>query len=680
MKYDLIVFSTETLDSHPSVGLAFPDKLYVFNVPDQTQRVFFEIKLRFSKLAHIFLTTLKARSIGGFHGLTITAHDSKNTTLSFSGLPQFKEILESYSHLHTNENLRPQYMEDFRDNNIFVRNIYLSESVAYEVKLPDIPGKFLAEKAKELGLKPGPIFKDLSNGKSVKNSEGVEITPDMVVGPPTPGDKLFIVDCQNIEDISKLPENTIEYDFVVHFTKIDILMTPEYLSHFNPSAQKCLCFPPSGKITFQSVANLYAASYSFAKNLLNPIVCYEDKIEFVSNINDIEERNDDIVYVPNDFVIAVPAMEYAFAPVEKKRFVYPNEINKNEPKGQKKKANPLQNFDQNQNLFSEESATLPKFDSFAVTFLGTGAMHPSKYRDVTGILLHTTSGFIVIDPGEGFAGQLRRRYGKKNFEHIMKNLIFIWISHLHGDHHFGLYQLLQERAEIDNISSVPLLCHSIIEKHMEVLQNINGSLKYNFFHQMSGRSEKKSLKRSNASTMTDDMKEQKDVQVNEKEDIESKMKPFTVGNVSILSIPVCHCVDSLGCLVTLDGGWRIAFSGDRTHADDFTELAGTCDLLIHEASFTDELIDTAREKRHSTIGQALETGTEMNAKYIILTHFSQRYPKLPVFSNKAFENVAFAFDYLYTTYESLPELCSVCPQIFQMIQELEAKEEDEKEP
>lgn len=689
MKFDLLVFSTETLDSHPAVGLSFFDKLYIFNIPDQTQRVFFETKLRFVKINHVFLTTLKARSIGGFHGLTITAYDSKNTTLTYSGLPGFKDILESYSHLHTNEKLRPQYVEDFSDNNITVKNIYLSESVAYDVKLPDVPGKFLADKAKALGLSPGPIYKDLANGKTVKNSEGVEITPDMVLGPATPSDRLLVVDCQSFEDIAKLPDNLAEYNFILHFTKIDLLLTPEYLSHFDPGSQKCLCFPPSGKITFQSVANLYTASSSFAKSLLTPIVSYEDKIEYISSLDDIDKDKKDITYVPKDYVIAVPAMEYAFAPPDKKRFVYPQEHYQNEQGKQppkKKKTSQLENLviSQNETQYtcSEQSAVLPKFDSFAVTFLGTGAMYPSKYRDVTGILLHTDSGFIAIDPGEGFAGQLRRRYGRKNFETIMKNLIFVWVSHLHGDHHFGLYQLLQERAEIDNITSVPLLCHSIIKNHMEVLQSAAGPLKFTFYPQMSGKYEAKSLKRLNASTMTCDTKQHQTSEENNENSTADKeqclLKPFTRGNVSILSIPVCHCVDSLGCLVTLDGGWRIAFSGDRTNTDKFTEIAGSCDLLIHEASFTDDLISTAREKRHSTIGQALETGKEMNAKYIILTHFSQRYPKLPVFSNDIFENVAFAFDYLSTTYENMHALCSVCPQIFQMIQDLEAKEEAEK--
>ena len=495
----------------------------------------------------------------------------------------------------------------------------------------------------------------------------------MVLGPPTPGERLFVVDCQNFEDISKLPENLIEYDFVVHFTKIDLLLTPEYLSHFDPGSQKCLCFPPSGRITFQSVANLYAVSSSFARSLLTPIVGYEDKIEYVNDCTEINEKeNNEVVYVPKDYVIAVPALEYAFAPVEKKRFVYPQDQFKSEQ--QKQLESMALSQDEGQNMIPDQSAVLPQFDSFAVTFLGTGAMYPSKYRDVTGILIHTASGFIVIDPGEGFAGQLRRRFGRKNFEHIMKNLIFIWVSHLHGDHHFGLYQLLQERAEIDDIYPVPLLCHSIIKNHMDVLQNVGGPLKFKHYQQMCGKQEMKSLKRKTASTMTSDMKQHQISE--EKDDCTCELKPFSAGNVSILSIPVCHCTDSLGCLVTLDGDWRIAFSGDRTITDNFTEIAGSCDLLIHEASFTDDLISTAREKRHSTIGQALETGKAMNAKYIILTHFSQRYPKLPVFSNEAFGNVAFAFDYLSTTYENLPELCQVCPKIFQMIQELEAKDEE----
>ena len=616
MKYDLVVISTETLDSSPSVGLVFSDKLYLFNVPDQTQRVFFERKIRFSKLAHIFATSLSARSIGGFHGLAITVFDNKNTTINFSGIEAFSGVLETYSRLHTLEALQPKLVSNYHDNNIIVTDHLLGRAMAYEVRLPDIKGKFLADRAKQLGLKPGPSYKDLSNGKSVTLDDGTVITPEQVVGPATPGDVLFVVDCLDLDDVSRLPNNTKDFDFVVHFTRLSVLLTPEYLERFDAN-QKAICFSPSGKTTFSSVASLYAASSALSPNLLQPIASFKK----------FPNQDESLSSIPKYMIEAVQGLEYQFAPPSKKKFTFPKESN----------------IDNAEDVYTEY--LMPHFDNFAITFLGTGSMYPSKYRNVTGILFHTDSGFILIDAGEGTAGQLQRRFGPKNLEYIFKNLICIWISHLHGDHHFGLYQLLQKRAEIlsatvsspESIPKVPLMCHKFIANH---IVNLEKSINQNLMFQLY---------------------DQKEI--------------FKYGNISLESIPVVHCLDSYGCVATLDGGWRVAFSGDRGFNDNFPKTVGSCDLLIHEATFTDDLADIAKEKRHSTFGQAIETGKLVGAKYTIITHFSQRYPKLPVF-NSEIDNIAFAFDYLTVIYEKLPELCAICPQIFQMIQELIAKDDE----
>lgn len=57
----------------------------------------------------------------------------------------------------------------------------------------------------------------------------------------------------------------------------------------------------------------------------------------------------------------------------------------------------------------------------------------------------------------------------------------------------------------------------------------------------------------------------------------------------------------------------------------------------------DNLVDDAKAKAHSTTSQALEQARLMNAKYTILTHFSQRYAKMPQIENDL-ENVGIAFD------------------------------------
>lgn len=59
----------------------------------------------------------------------------------------------------------------------------------------------------------------------------------------------------------------------------------------------------------------------------------------------------------------------------------------------------------------------------------------------------------------------------------------------------------------------------------------------------------------------------------------------------------------------------------------------------------DELEQEASKKLHSTTSQAIQVGRRMRAKQIILTHFSQRYAKLPRI-NENFTDVGIAFDNL----------------------------------
>lgn len=59
----------------------------------------------------------------------------------------------------------------------------------------------------------------------------------------------------------------------------------------------------------------------------------------------------------------------------------------------------------------------------------------------------------------------------------------------------------------------------------------------------------------------------------------------------------------------------------------------------------DQLISEARRKMHSTMSQAINIGKKMNAKFTLLTHFSQRYAKIPYMPNNDLpSNVGIAFD------------------------------------
>ena len=89
-----------------------------------------------------------------------------------------------------------------------------------------------------------------------------------------------------------------------------------------------------------------------------------------------------------------------------------------------------------------------------VTFLGTGAALPSKYRNVSSTYVavnpgaaHGEWGFL-LDAGEGTLGQLRRRFGFHGAAAAVASLAFVYVSHIHADHHLGLVRILAERQRV----------------------------------------------------------------------------------------------------------------------------------------------------------------------------------------------------------------------------------------
>lgn len=75
-----------------------------------------------------------------------------------------------------------------------------------------------------------------------------------------------------------------------------------------------------------------------------------------------------------------------------------------------------------------------------------------------------------------------------------------------------------------------------------------------------------------------------------------------------------------------------------------------CDVLIHEATMEDDLEEDAAHKAHSTTSQAITIGQAMKARYTILTHFSQRYAKVPLLNENFSDNVGIAFDNMKVSY------------------------------
>lgn len=94
---------------------------------------------------------------------------------------------------------------------------------------------------------------------------------------------------------------------------------------------------------------------------------------------------------------------------------------------------------------------------------------------------------------------------------------------------------------------------------------------------------------------------------------------------SLRSVPVHHCHNSFAVVLNFlpsgvtccggvgSGATKIVYSGDTRPCDTLVEAGRAADLLIHEATFDDELGQDAVDKKHSTTKEALEVGYSRSA-------------------------------------------------------------------
>lgn len=128
------------------------------------------------------------------------------------------------------------------------------------------------------------------------------------------------------------------------------------------------------------------------------------------------------------------------------------------------------------------------------------------------------------------------------------------------------------------------------------------------------------------------------------------------------SVHVIHCFDAYG-LVLKDGQdrWKVVYSGDTVPCPALIKAGANATLLIHEATLEDDMLEDAWNKKHSTMSQALQVGMDMNAERVLLTHFSQRYPKIPQISECSHGRACVAFDLLHMNFSDLKWLPVLTP-------------------
>lgn len=240
-----------------------------------------------------------------------------------------------------------------------------------------------------------------------------------------------------------------------------------------------------------------------------------------------------------------------------------------------------------------------------LTFLGTASSQPSKYRNVSGCYVDLfDAGGLLVDCGEDAMGQMKRHFGVAEAEDRLLGgrLALVWVSHMHADHHGGLYRLLEERARR---GAPPLLIigptalfgvlmsySTVVPMQFVFLRNVMLSCGGGW----SARG------RDSAAAL---------VGVPPVVVAAYEAAKKQLGLAALAPYPVEHIRDAHGLVLEGQAGWRVIFSGDTRPCPQTVEAARGGTLLVHEATFEESMEADARAKRHSTTAEAVSVGEQV---------------------------------------------------------------------
>lgn len=297
--------------------------------------------------------------------------------------------------------------------------------------------------------------------------------------------------------------------------------------------------------------------------------------------------------------------------------------------------------------------------SLKLTILGCHSATPRTFAHPTSQFLEINNRAFLIDCGEGTQVQLRKY--KIKFSRIDN----IFISHLHGDHFFGLIGLISTFGLLNRTNDLHLYGPKGLQEIIELqLKYSNSHLQFDLvFHE---------LEQTNSCLIYEDDK----VTVHT---IPLAHRVYTNGflfkeklgerklNIEAVKkmpeIEICdyqnlkngkdfitesgHIIENKVLTFNPPKPVSYAYCSDTMYKPDIVSLINEVDLLYHESTFLKDREALTTTTKHSTAEQAAHIAKSANAGKLVLGHYSSRYPDIEAFKQEAkpiFDSVELAVE------------------------------------
>ncbi len=271
-----------------------------------------------------------------------------------------------------------------------------------------------------------------------------------------------------------------------------------------------------------------------------------------------------------------------------------------------------------------------------IVFLGTSGSMPTEARSSPALAVRLGRRILLLDCGEGTQRQMvRARVGFRKTRHVL-------VSHLHGDHVLGLPGLLQSMSLLGREEPLHIYGPSGLARFIQCTSDTLGPPTFPVFVEELG-----------GGGVVVEEADYRVVALEAKHTVESfcyrveeaprpgRFHPEEARRLGVPEGPLWGRLQR-GEAVEVEGrlvephmvcgpprpGRSLVYTGDTAPFEGLVEFARGASVLVHEATFLEDLAGRAAEDGHSTALQAARVAAEAGVGLLVLTHISPRYPDM----------------------------------------------------